>query len=461
MLNNKFKTFACTGLFGALLISNVFAATFNLDQGQSEIIRTKQKIDTVFVSSPSVADYEILDDHSFMIYAKEEGKSEVIAFGADGTPISSDIINVNTIINNISSSSSAAKITLPNSNLSVKKVGKAYVIDGKAESAEELEEATRIVGEASGAKKKTIDTIITRNDKDEVIPFLEKTQYDSVVTTATVDEATQINVKLTVVEVNKKLSDALGVNWSNLQGNLFKNLGNVSVSGAFSNTAGATIALINANNLNLFINALDDQQNGKILSEPNISMLSGETADILVGGEVPFTQRNKDGEISVVYKDFGIQLNVGAKIQKNNRIRLILAQSVSTIAGNYTIENANIPYFVTRRSKSTFEVADGESFVLGGLLNKTDIENISKVPVLGDIPILGSLFRSASSSRESKELVIVATVNLVKPVNSDQIIYPNFERTGTMERFFNTTSFKDVYHKTLTTNFLKNGGFIQ
>lgn len=460
MLNNKFKKLVYASLFGALLISNVFAATFNLEQGQSEIIRTKQKIDTVFVSSPSVADYEILDDRSFMIYAKEEGKSEVIAFSEDGTPISSDIINVNTVISNISNSDSPAQITLPNSNLSVKKVGKAYVIDGKAKSAEELEEATNIVGAAAGAKKKTIETKFTRDGKEELIPFLDKNQYDEVVTTATVDEATQVNVKLTVVEVNKKLSDALGVNWSNLQGNLFKNLGNVSISGAFTG-AGANIALINANNLNLFINALDNQENGKILSEPNISMLSGETADILVGGEVPFTQRNKDGELNVIYKEFGIQLAVGAKIQKNNRIRLILSQSVSTIAGNYKVDDSNLPYFNTRRSKSTFEVADGESFVLGGLLTKNDIENISKVPVLGDIPILGSLFRNASSSRESKELVIVATVNLVKPVNSEDIVYPNFERTGTMERFFNTTSFKEVYHKTLTTNFLKNGGFIQ
>ena len=114
---------------------------------------------------------------------------------------------------------------------------------------------------------------------------------------------------------------------------------------------------------------------------------------------------------------------------------------------------------------STFEVADGESFVIGGLLRKEDAEGIKKVPLLGDVPILGSFFRSATTSRVDKELVIVATVHTVKPVNGSDVVYPSFERTGTMERFFNTTPVKKgaeaVYHKTLTTNFLKNGGFIQ
>lgn len=81
--------------------------------------------------------------------------------------------------------------------------------------------------------------------------------------------------------------------------------------------------------------------------------------------------------------------------------------------------------------------------------------------MLGDLPIIGSFFRNASTSRENRELVVVATVNIVKPVTEDQIVYPTLEQTGTMERFFNLTPFKNIYHRTLTTNFLKNGGFIQ
>ena len=95
------------GLFG--LSSSTLARTYTLDQGQSQLIETNQKIDTIFVSSPNIADYEILDDNSFMIYAKGEGKSEVVAFGADGKPLTSDVVNVNTLINNLSNANSQIK----------------------------------------------------------------------------------------------------------------------------------------------------------------------------------------------------------------------------------------------------------------------------------------------------------------------------------------------------------------
>lgn len=459
---NKFsKTLLSSALLGLLALSHsAMAKTFTLEQGQSQLIKTNAKIDTIFVSSSEVADYEILDDNSFMLYAKAEGRSEVIAFDANGTPLTEDFVNVNNAINNIAATNQQIQTRFPNSNLTVKKVGKAYVLEGKAKNAAESDEINRIVGESLGAGKKVIETKLKHNDSEENVPFLDKYQYEGVINNANEESATQINVKLTVAEVNKTFSDEIGINWSNLSGNFFRNIGNAAIQGNF-NKNGGQLALVNSNNLNVLISALDDQNNGKILAEPNISMLSGETADILVGGEVPFVQRDRDGELSVLYKEFGIKLAVGAKVQKSDRIRLVLSQSVSTIAGNYEIENSRIPIFNTRRSKSTFEVGNGESFIISGLLNKQDIEGIKKVPFLGDVPILGAFFRNATSSRESKELVVVATVNLVKPVDGSQVLYPTFENTGTMERFFNSSSLKNVYHKTLTTNFLKNGGFIQ
>lgn len=460
---NKFsKSLLSSALLAILTLSNsAEAKTFTLEQGQSQLIKTNAKIDTVFVSSPDVADYEILDDHTFMLYAKAEGRTEIVAFDADGTPLTEDFVNVNNAINNIAATNQQIQTRFPNSGLTVKKVGKAYVLEGKAKNEAESSEINRIVGESLGAGKKVIETKLKHNDTEEHIPFLDKYQYDGVINNSNEENATQINVKLTVAEVNKTFSDEIGINWSNLSGSFLRNLSNPIISGSFNKTNGGQLALVNSNKLNVLLSALDDQNNGKILAEPNISMLSGETADILVGGEVPFVQRNRDGEITVLYKEFGIKLAVGAKVQKSDRIRLVLSQSVSTIAGNYEVQDSRIPIFNTRRSKSTFEVGNGESFIISGLLNKQDIEGIKKVPFLGDVPILGAFFRSASSSRESKELVVVATVNLVKPVDGTQVLYPTFENTGTMERFFNSTSLKNVYHKTLTSNFLKNGGFIQ
>lgn len=446
-----------------LLFSNIASAkTFNLEQGQSQFIETEQKIDTIFVSSPNVADYEILDDTSFLIYAKEEGRAEVTAFDAEGNKLTSDTVNVNILINNIEDTNQQIKARFPNTKLSVKKVGKAYVIEGKASSQEESDEINRIVGEALGASKKVTEVKFrgSSSGSDEHITFLDKYQYDGVINHSNVNDTTQINVKLSVVEVNKKFSDSLGINWSHLAGSGSLLGGSWSKGGGFNGTSG--ILQLNANGLSAFISALDNRNNGKILAEPNISMLSGETAEILVGGEIPFAQRDRDGNATIIYKDYGVKLAVGAKVQKNDRIRLILDQNVSTLAGNYNYENiGSIPYFNTRRTKSVFEVANGESFIIGGLINSLDAENLNKVPLLGDLPIIGSFFRNASTSRENRELVVVATVNIVKPVTEDQIVYPTLEQTGTMERFFNLTPFKNIYHRTLTTNFLKNGGFIQ
>ncbi|UAY78517.1 type II and III secretion system protein family protein [Pasteurella canis] len=469
MKDKKIKKRLLSALYiglGTFFSLNAFAQTFNLEQGGTKLIRTEQKIDTIFVSSPTVADYEILDDNSFIIYAKEEGRSEITAFGEDGKPLTTDIINVNSIINNINDiadTNRQIKARFPNSNLSVKKVGKAYVIEGKALTQEESDEAHRIVGEALGKGKKVTETSFNRADGvSEYVPFLDKYQFDGVINNADVRETTQINVKLSVVEVNKKLTEALGINWGRVVGVHSGTLLGGSWSGSGGFDGSGSILQLNATGVSAFINALDNQNNGKILAEPSISLLSGETADILVGGELPFAQKDKNGSGEIIYKEFGVKLLVGAKVQKNNRIRLALDQSVSSIAGSYAYENVGtIPFFNTRRTKSIFEVADGESFIIGGLFSSQDAEGINKVPLLGDIPILGAFFRNAKTDREDRELVIVATVNVVKPVQESEIVYPTFEQTGTMERFFNLTPIKNVYHKTLSSNFLRNGGFIQ
>ncbi|MGV6988680.1 type II and III secretion system protein family protein [Testudinibacter sp. P80/BLE/0925] len=438
-------------------VSVSYAANITLAVGETRTIKSNVKIDTIFGSNPDIADYEILDDYSYIIYAKNEGRAEVGTYNEAGEVTNKDTITVNgllTSINDLGDTNAQIRARFPQSKLSVQKVGKAYLIEGEAESEVEREEITRIVGEALGAGKSVRST----NLNGEAVPFLEKAEYAGVVDHSQFNETTQINVKLSVVEVNKDFSESIGINWSNLSGSVIGGFTSLTTN---ANTArGGYYGKIDANSFNAFINALNNQSNARILAEPNVSMISGETANLLVGGQIPFASRDKDGT-TITYKDFGVQLAVGAKIQKNNRIRMILGQEVSSIAGSYNYEVGNVPYFNTRRSKSTIELADGESFILGGLLSSEDIEGLSKLPILGDIPILGAFFRHATTERRNKELVIIATVNTVRPLNREQIEYPTFERTGTLERFFNFTPVKDGFQKTLATNFLERGGFIQ
>ncbi len=449
--------------FILLLLTGVsaFAGQLMMEVGQTKTIKSDVKIDTIFGSNPEIVDYEILDVYSYIIYAKSEGLAEVGTYNDAGEVISKDSITVNSLLNSIndlSDTNAQIRARFPKSKLSVQQVGKAYLIEGEADSEVEREDINRVVGEAMGASKNVRKVEINYNGDKEEVPFLEKVDYEVVINHSQTSDVSQINVKLSVVEVNKDFSESIGINWSNLSGSVIG--GFTSLTGTANTVRGGYYGKIDANSFNAFINALNNQSNARILAEPNMSMLSGETANLLVGGQIPFASRDKDGT-TITYKDFGVQLAVGAKVQKNNRIRMILAQEVSTIAGSYSYDVGNVPYFNTRRSKSTIELADGESFILGGLLSSEDIEGVSKLPVLGDIPILGAFFRHATTERRNKELVIIATVNTVRPVNREQIEYPTFERTGTLERFFNVTPLKEGFEKTLATNFLERGGFIQ
>lgn len=440
------------------------AKTYNLEQGQSKVIKSTKKIDTVFVSLPEVADYEILDDNTFIIYAKKEGYSEVTAFDKEGNEIVSDSINVNAVFKGIDYANEQLKLAFPKSNLSVKKMGKAYVIEGKAKSELEQQEVKRIVGEALGYDREELKKAI---DKHE-LSFLTKYDYKGVVDTSTLDNPTQINVKLSVVEVSNKLSEQLGINWSELSLNgpfLFERVlklkGRMEIdSEASFNANGTTTIKFSAGAFSGFVHALNDNNKAKVLAEPNISMLSGEIGEIFIGGEVPFAQKT-DGATNVTYKEFGIKLGVGAKLLKDERIRLFLSQEVSTVASatSFSADGFNVPVFSTRRSNSTFEIEDGASFVIGGLYSENDTSGISKVPVLGDIPVLGSFFRSVSKGNDKKELVVVATVNVVKKAKTDGVIdYPDYQNRGLLEDFFGV-GVPNLYHRGLVTNFFKRAGF--
>ncbi|MBR0573545.1 MULTISPECIES: type II and III secretion system protein family protein [Pasteurellaceae] len=447
--------FVVTTLF---VPTQVLAGKFYLDKGESKHFQLKDKIDTIFISAPNIADYEILDDNNFVVYAKDIGRTDINVLGLDGKQLISNTFFVNDAINSLANVNEQINIRFPKSSLRVKKIGQAYVIEGKAKSKSEAEKAARVVGAAIGDDYK----VTKRKLGGEEISFLDSYEYKQVINNAEISLSEQINVKLTVVDVNKKFSESLGIDWTSISGNALKGLTNgaTQIEGRFNNGKGS-VAFLNANNLAVFINAINNKDNGKILAQPNISLLSGETSTFLVGGEIPLFNRNKNGDPTITYKSFGIKLDVGAKLLDNDKIRLRLNQEVSTLSSPVHYEEIKVPLFNIRRSSSTLELADGESFIIGGLYSSEDAEGLAKIPFLGDIPILGAFFRQAKTEKVERELVVVATVNLVKPVQGDDIVYPDFEKTGTLERFFNTTPFKNIYYRTLTTNFLKRGGFIQ
>ena len=163
-----------------------------------------------------------------------------------------------------------------------------------------------------------------------------------------------------------------------------------------------------------------------LLAEPNLTALSGETASFLAGGEFPIPQSSGFGQVSVDYKQYGVSLAFTPTVLADGRISMRVRPEVSQLSsqGAVTLNGYTIPAVTTRRTETTVELGSGQSFVIGGLLQNNNNNSIQKAPGLGDVPVLGALFRSNGYQRNQTELMIVVTPYLVRPVDSADIVLP-------------------------------------
>lgn len=413
-------------------INKANAKLIYLSTGESYIINTKDEIDTVFVSAATVADYELVGKNSMIVYAKKEGLAEFILFNQNNIPIQKSEVLVNNIITMVDK---RIKIEYPESNIDINKIGDSYVLTGMADSEDAKETISTIIGEAIGSKR------IKYNDDQPS----DNGHYDGIINKIKLPQSNQVNVKLTIAEVTKDFTENVGINWSTIGNSV----------GSFQ------FFRFNAKGISTLVHAINDNAIARVLAEPNLSVLSGESASFLVGGEIPIVSTTQNSR-EISYKEFGIKLNIGAKVNDKKRIRIILNEEVSSIGKTFNIKGGDsYPSLRTRKAATTLELGDGESFILGGLISNTERESLKKIPLIGDIPILGAFFRNAQTEQSQTELIVIATVNLVNPVVEKDVELPNFIHTSTLERFFNFASIKEVKREKIAREFLRKGGFIK
>jgi pilus assembly protein CpaC len=245
----------------------------------------------------------------------------------------------------------------------------------------------------------------------------------------------QVQLQVQVAEVSRNRLKDLGTSYA-YQG---------QSSGVYANTGGGPSALkevvggvlsgtftsalnlfVMAGNTASMIRALQTQGALRQLAEPNLIAMDGEQASFLAGGEfpVPIVQSGSDrSTVTVMFKEYGVRLNFKPTIIDEDHIRLTLEPEVSTIdfANGVKFDGFVIPALRTRRAKTGIELRDGQSFALAGLLDNSEQRSLSKVPVLGDVPVLGALFKSKSYQKQETELIFIVTAQLVKPVNRDDL----------------------------------------
>ncbi len=179
--------------------------------------------------------------------------------------------------------------------------------------------------------------------------------------------------------------------------------------------------------LDTFIDALESKGAAKLLAKPNLIALSGDTARFLAGGEFPIPVAQEEGAITIEFKEFGVSLAFTPTVIGEDLINLVVNPEVSQLdfaTAVVTDLGFRVPGLTTRRATTTIELRDGQSFAIAGLLQETLSSNVNQIPWLGDVPVLGALFRSTRYQRNETELVILVTVHLVKPALLSQLATP-------------------------------------
>jgi pilus assembly protein CpaC len=245
----------------------------------------------------------------------------------------------------------------------------------------------------------------------------------------------QILLKVRFISVDRTKSEQFGINiFSNGFGNTIGGISTGSLTSTLpSGSTGATVtggttptniaAFYPGLNIGATIQALKTNYGAQVLAEPNLLASNGKQASFLAGGEYPYpmVQGGSGGAgsaITIMFKEYGVRLNFIPTITPRGTIRLQVAPEVSALdfANAVEISGFQVPAITTRKVKTEVELADGQSFVIGGLLDNTESETFSKIPFLGDIPILGKFFQSMQKTKANTELIVIVTPEIVAPI---------------------------------------------
>ncbi|HEX3952004.1 MAG TPA: type II and III secretion system protein family protein [Stellaceae bacterium] len=366
-----------------------------LETGKGSLIRLPKPAATVFIANPDVADVQIKTPTLIYVAAKMPGETVLYAVDAEDHVLLNSPVRVD---HDLARVRETLGTVAPGENVKVSSVDNSLVLSGNISSAGRAE---RVRSLAAAIASETKGTVVNR---------------------MAVATPNQVNIRVKIAEVNRSVLKALGVNWEKLAGNIQFATQNPTTGGQITNQNVLQLALGgHAAQAFTMLDALAQEGLLTTLAEPNLTATNGQPASFLAGGEFPIpvasTGVGNAQTITVDFKTFGVSLDVTPTIIDAEHLNLKIRPEVSELTNNgaVTISGFSIPALTVRRAETTVELGSGESFMLGGLMENTSTQNISKIPALGDIPIIGQLFRSQQFQTNETELVIIVTPYLVKP----------------------------------------------
>ncbi|MDD5587455.1 MAG: type II and III secretion system protein family protein, partial [Alphaproteobacteria bacterium] len=401
---------------------------------------------SVFIANPDVADVQIMSPTSIMVFGKKTGQTTLMATDNYGKTLLLRTIMVRQNLNDLRQ---ALNAVIPGNKIGVEAVPNGIVLTGEAKDPGAIEDARRLALRYMPKEGEVINRIKVRGSN-------------------------QIQIRVRFAEVSRDVDKRFGIDWESLGhiggfafGIMSGNAPTVVSTGAnlLNSTRPATgtntndIISFNRHtaryNINGLIDALAAEGFITVLAEPNLTAMSGETASFLAGGEFPVPVPQGLNTITIEWKTFGVSLAFTPTLVGEDRINLHVRPEVSQLsdAGAISLNNISVPALTTRRAETTIELASGQSFAIGGLLNNNQTQTVNKYPFLGDMPILGTLFRSTRFQNNQSELVIIITPYVVRPANEEQLGLPTdgFSPPSDIDRLFrNRTTNSDPEARTMS-----------
>ena len=390
-------------LLGAATVFGQSAEDLRLTVGKSVVIDYPSDIRQISTSSPDIVDASPVTTREILLHGKGLGNATLVVWSKTGERT---FYNV-TVDLNLDSLRKVLKDSFPNEQILPESSRDSLTLNGKVSS---KEVADRVIALATTFAKTVVNNLELGN------PPVEK----------------QVLLRVRFAELDRNKAEQYGVSWFSQAGQTgFYASTQQSPIGSSTNSTGAQTLSIGSAlnifafdpklNLGAFLQALQSENILQILAEPNLVTTNGKEAYFLVGGEfpVPVLQGGGNaGSVTVQFKEFGIRLRFTPVVTANHTIKLHLTQEVSTLdaANGVTFNGFVIPAISTRRAESDVELGEGQSFVVAGLLDNRDTESFSKLPFLGDLPVLGALFKSKTLKKSRTDLVMLVTPDVTQPL---------------------------------------------
>lgn len=356
------------------------------------------------VGNPAIADVQLLSSGDFLLVGKKAGTTSLIVWSDGGQRTEYTVY----VAGNDRGMASAIQDAIGYPKVHVQMIEDRVMLRGKVENQYEHDTALKIAG------------LYTGGDGSGVIDLLE------------MEHPSQIRLEAQIIEINSDYTKNLGIQyWSQTPGsnsNSGSSTGN-SNSGITVGTAGLFYGGedFSSNrkhggwlgshiaNVNVTLQALINEGKARILSRPSITTMSGKAANILIGGRIPIPVSDGNGNVSIDWHEYGMKLNIEPVVDSEDKITSKVHAEVSTLDYSHgvKIDSFSVPGIATREAESEVNVRSGMTMAIGGLINSEDAKIVSKIPLLGDLPIIGRFFRHTSNTRDKREVIILITPTLV------------------------------------------------